>query len=299
LRSARSWARLLCVLFLIPAVSPGVADSGGFLQTGNISESFDADGKRFFYTASTYTLDFHGRIEKALTTTEFSLIDPTTNRETATYTYDKAGDLILIETDGDAGRADSTVHYRYITTFTNLNQYQTVVATSTESVADGTVERFSTETFTFDEQQRLVRDETELDFNYDGTVDSRYVTTWDYDVEDHRTYQLSESDWNDDGVVDFTTQSTYVTDDRGNFLSVKSDDGTGTYSYDKFGNFLQFHFEYIKSNGSISTSTTTSSYSHRGEVIRDSNPGSATRALRRPDSWQLNPTGVRSFQHLY
>src|SRR5207249_3053133 len=96
-----------------------------------------------------------------LTTTEYLYFHPTTNHDASSYTYDKAGNLVLIETDSDAVNADGTSEYRSITTITNLNEYQTYKVTSVESLPDEVVIDAYTEIETFDEQRNLVRDEIE------------------------------------------------------------------------------------------------------------------------------------------
>jgi len=304
-RYGRSFAILLSILSLIPAASSGMTDSsGGFLQTGLVLTNFDLDGKSVSCTASSYTFDGHGRVVTATSTTVFNSFQLRTNLDTSTYTYDNTGNLVLITQDSDNG-ADGTIDYQTITTISNLSRYLTVVVSSTESVADGMVENSSIETETFDERQRLIRSETEVDLNNDGSADYGYVVTWNYDLENHRIYQVQEADWTGDGVVDETVRTTYVTDNRGNVISFEANNqfgsfsDTGTFSYDKFGNLLQVVFEAGEPTHLVISSTVAISYSHRGDLIRDSNPGAATRALPRPDSWQSNATGVRSFPFPY
>jgi len=282
-----SSALRLCRALLFCALLAGessLAENREFLQTGNVIEILRLDGTTFLDAESSLAYDAHGRLLRNVSISDGVFGGVTiSNQETTLYEYDRKGRLA----SSIAEMVDSrgVVLSRTITTRTNLNAHQIQETSLIDRGGDGTIDGISVVTSTYDNHKRLIRLETEIDYNADGATDIRWTESWDYDLENHRLIYLVQGDVDNDGIVNAAMKRIYTLDHRdnpvsfvaelhnfqSNIIAISIYARSGTLLYDKYGNVLETHADYFDWNGAeFGTGTARFFYERRSRVVHDS-----------------------------
>jgi hypothetical protein len=273
--------RSLILLFLLLTLSTPAKD-GGLLQTGSVSVSKLDNGSGDFRITSRSvamnSFDKHGNPTKTITLRDFNEDGIPDEASTNTLIYDRRGELLSSHEEFDTG-ADDVVYRRSIVIYTNFGGNPRPWIVLVANNADGTIDEILTHTYSFDTDGRLIGVTTEIDTNADGISDFHSLESWTYNPAGNLVWYTNRSDIYNAGTLETVAFEHDALNERGDPESASWSryepnvggwlSGTLAFTYDKFGNLLQ------EVNGtllpgpvgtSLSTTTTTFFYAHRGRV---------------------------------
>jgi hypothetical protein len=154
--------------------------------------------------------------------------------------------------------------------YTNLPNGQSQAIESYDDNLDGNPDSIYTFTYTYDNNDRIVKTVLDGDFNADGRADYRTTQTRTYDLTNHQIVTITTYEPYAEGIANdaFPSVETDVTDDRGYPTSGVIQYANGsetrlTWTYNKFGNMTQ---QIVESEDGVTTFTYT--WDPRGQAIR-------------------------------